>query len=74
MKISAFFALIGFLILGFGLISERLQKSIITPPMVFTTVGLIVGSPMLRFLSLEPESEVIRSFEPHNSPNCSSCH
>ena len=35
------FIVIGCLILGFGLISKWLQKSIFTPPMMFTSVGLL---------------------------------
>ena len=32
------------LIIGFGVVSERLHKSILTPPMVFVSVGLLVAA------------------------------
>ena len=44
-------------ILGFGLLSGRLEKSPITPPMVFLTVGLLGCSQGLGTLSLEPDNE-----------------
>ena len=36
--------LISFLILLFGLVSERLHRTIFTPPMVFVAIGLAVGA------------------------------
>lgn len=54
------FIVVGCLILGFGLISKRPQKSIFTPPMMFTSAGLLVGLPVLGFLTLDLESEVVR--------------
>lgn len=37
------FAVIAFSILAFGLVSGRVQKSVITPPMVFVALGLLVS-------------------------------
>ena len=39
--------LVSLLILGFGLASERLHRSSLTPPMVFVGVGLALGSDLL---------------------------
>ncbi len=36
--------LISLLILLFGLVSERLHRTIFTPPMVFVAIGLAVGA------------------------------
>ena len=37
------FATIAAFILGFGLISGRLQQTVITPPMVFVIFGLLLS-------------------------------
>ncbi|MEE9292211.1 MAG: cation:proton antiporter, partial [Acidobacteriota bacterium] len=52
--------LAGFL-LAFGLISGRLQKSIVTAPMVFVAFGLLFGPLALGIIRLDVESEVIRT-------------
>lgn len=54
------FAIIAFFILGFGLISGYLEKTIITPPMVFVTFGLFLSPQGLGMIDLNPESEGIR--------------
>lgn len=36
--------IVGVAVLGYALVSERLAMSPITAPMVFTTVGVIVGT------------------------------
>ena len=41
------FAIIAALILGFGLISRRIQTTPITSPMVFVVFGLVVGNEAL---------------------------
>ena len=46
-------------ILGFGLVSGRAQRSIVTPPMVFVAVGWLVGPGGLGLLHFEVESEWI---------------
>ena len=60
MQTSSFVLLAGFL-LAFGLISGRLQKSIVTAPMVFVAFGLLFGPLALGIIRLDVESEVIRT-------------
>lgn len=45
--------IIALTVLAFGLISARLQKSIITPPMVFVFVGLLIGPQFLGLVHME---------------------
>ncbi|NEO24087.1 sodium:proton antiporter [Moorena sp. SIO4A5] len=54
------FAIIALFILGFGLISGRIEKSIITPPMAFVTFGLLLSPQLLGLLNLEVEHELVR--------------
>ncbi|MDR9402773.1 MAG: hypothetical protein RI580_04975 [Halothece sp. Uz-M2-17] len=54
------FAVIAFFILGFGLISGYLEKTVITPPMVFVTFGLLLSPQGLAMIDLNPDSEGIR--------------
>jgi len=51
-------ALIAILILGFGVVSGRLERSIITPPMVFVAFGLLIY--FTGVLHVEVENEVVR--------------
>ncbi|MEE8371162.1 MAG: cation:proton antiporter [Sphingomonadales bacterium] len=44
---SLAFAVVALGILGYGLVSGRLQRSIITPPMVFVLFGLVLGPQVL---------------------------
>ena len=60
MHISAL-VLIAALLLLFGLISKKLQKSVITPPMVFVVCGLIAGPAAFGLFELEIESEFVRT-------------
>ncbi len=46
-------------VFGFALVSERLSMSPITAPMVFTTIGLIVGPAGLDWFDLELGSEAV---------------
>lgn len=46
-------------VLGYALISERLASSPISPPMVFTTVGLILGTGGLGWFDLDIEGEAV---------------
>ena len=46
-------------ILGYTLVSERLAMSPITAPMVFTSVGLIVGTAGLAWFDVAVDSEVV---------------
>ena len=43
-------------IIGFGLISQRVQRGIVTPPMVFVLFGLLVGPRALGFIDADLES------------------
>lgn len=54
------FAIIAFFILGFGLISGYLERTVITPPMVFVTFGLFLSPQGLGLVNLSPDSEGIR--------------
>ena len=53
------FAIIAVFILGYGLVSKRLEASIVTPPMAFVTVGLLLG-PGLGLISLDIDSELVK--------------
>ncbi len=44
-------------VLGYGLVSARLARSPVTAPMVFTAVGLIVGTGVFGWFDLELEGE-----------------
>ena len=58
MEVVTGFAVVGALVLGFGLISRRLQSSPLTPPMVFVVFGAVVGAHGLGLLDIGPESHV----------------
>ncbi len=45
--------------LAFGLISGRIEKSMITPPMIFATFGLLISPFVSRLLNLSVDSEVV---------------
>ncbi len=53
------FIVIALGILGFGLISGRVQKSAITPPMVFVLFGLFAGPWVLGLVGVDVESHWI---------------
>jgi len=46
-------------ILGFALISGRLKTTVITPPMIFVTFGLLIGPSLFGVVDAEIESDVI---------------
>lgn len=52
-------AIIALGILLFGLVSNRLQKGVITPPMAFTALGLLLGA--LGLLQLGSESPLVET-------------
>jgi len=52
--------LIALAIILYGLVSGRLQKSIITPPMAFALFGLFLGPLVLNIFHFEIESEFIK--------------
>lgn len=57
--ITETFALIALFIIGFGLISGYLEKSIITPPMAFVVFGMLLSSKILGLFELDIENEII---------------
>ncbi|MFB6276346.1 MAG: cation:proton antiporter [Halothece sp.] len=54
------FAIISFFVIGFGLISGYLEKSVVTPPMAFVIFGLLLSPQLFGLLNLETDSEGIR--------------
>jgi NhaP-type Na+/H+ or K+/H+ antiporter len=46
-------------VIGFGLVSERLQRSVVTPPMVFVLIGLAVSGPALGLIDFSRGTELI---------------
>ncbi len=56
---NAVFALIALFVLGFGAISGRISKSILTPPMIFTLFGFLVGAGALGLVDLEMDHPMI---------------
>ena len=56
---SQVLAIVALLILAFGLVSGRLQNSVITPPMVFVTFGLLVSPAVLGLVDLDTENELV---------------
>ncbi len=54
-------AIVALLILAFGVVSGRLQNSVITPPMVFVTVGLLVSPAVLGLVDLDAGNELVRA-------------
>ncbi|HHP7232565.1 MAG TPA: cation:proton antiporter [Xenococcaceae cyanobacterium] len=60
MNKAALFA-IAIFVLGYGLISRRLEKSIVTPPMAYVTFGLLISSSFLGLVrDVRVTNEVIR--------------
>lgn len=53
-------AILAVIILTFGLISRRIENSIITPPMVFVTAGLLMSPQLLGWLHIEISQEFLR--------------
>ncbi len=51
--------LVAVAIFGFALVSTRLDRSALTAPMVFTTVGLVVGREGLGWFDLDLEGEAV---------------
>ena len=48
------------LILGFGVVSQRLREGYLSPPMIFTAVGLLTGPAGLGWLEIDPVKESTR--------------
>ncbi|MBE9170550.1 cation:proton antiporter [Pleurocapsales cyanobacterium LEGE 06147] len=55
-------AAIALFILAFGLISKPIEKSVITPPMVFTIFGLLLSPQLLGLLNVNIKSEIVLLF------------
>ena len=53
------FVLIALFVLGYGLVSKRLENTMITPPMVFVTLGLVFGTGGLESLGMSVNENVI---------------
>jgi NhaP-type Na+/H+ or K+/H+ antiporter len=58
---SLAFIVVAVCILGFGLVSGRLQNSVITPPIVFVLFGLLVSPRALGWVDFEIDSGVIHT-------------
>ncbi|MFQ6022129.1 MAG: cation:proton antiporter [Acidiferrobacterales bacterium] len=56
---SLAFIVIATCILGFGLVSGRVQKSVITPPMVFVLFGLLVSPRVFGWVDFDLDSRLI---------------
>jgi NhaP-type Na+/H+ or K+/H+ antiporter len=53
------FIVVALSILGFGMISGRVQRSVLTPPMVFVVVGFLVSQRVLGLVEFNLESRLI---------------
>ena len=53
------FAVLAAFLFGFGLISGRIGKSVITPPMAFVAMGLLLGPQLIGLIELDRDSELI---------------
>ncbi len=58
---SLAFVVVAAIILGFGLISGRVQNSILTPPIVFAGLGLLAGGHGLGWIDLHIEDHLIHT-------------
>lgn len=58
---SAAFIVIALFVLAAGLISARLERSVVTPPMLFVGFGLLIGPAGLGFVELDVESELLHT-------------
>ncbi len=53
------FAVVAAFILGFGSISGLIQRTVLTPPMFFVAIGLILGGGWLDLIHLDVEGEFV---------------
>lgn len=58
---SLTFITIALFVLGFGAISQRLQKTVITGPMIFTLFGILMSANLLGLIHLEVEDPLIHT-------------
>ena len=54
---------IALFVLGYGLVSKRLERTMVTPPMVFVLLGLLFGGGSLASLGMQPPGENSRNRE-----------
>ncbi|MGB5703209.1 MAG: cation:proton antiporter, partial [Polyangiales bacterium] len=52
---------IALFVLGYGLVSKRLERTMITPPMVFVALGLLFGGQGLATLGMHVDQRVIHT-------------
>ena len=50
---------IALFVLGYGLVSKRLERTMVTPPMVFVLLGLLFGGGSLASLGMDADQRVI---------------
>jgi len=50
---------IALFVLGYGLVSRRLERTMVTPPMVFVLLGLLFGGGSLAALGMDADQRVI---------------
>ena len=50
---------IALFVLGYGLVSKRLERTMVTPPMVFVLLGLLFGGGSLAALGMDADQRVI---------------
>lgn len=58
---SPAFIVIALFVLGAGLISGRLERGVITPPMLFVGFGLLIGPAGFGLVALDVESEILHT-------------
>lgn len=54
--------ILAFALLGFGLVSGRISKTVVTPPMVFVCVGMLFGNGGLNLLHINLSDHIIEVF------------
>lgn len=53
-------AIVAGLVVAFGVVAARLRGSVVTPPMIFTAVGLLLGPGVLGLLHVDVGNEAVR--------------
>ena len=53
------FAVVGFAVLAYGLISRKAEASIVSPPMVFTAIGFVVSGAALGWIDFRLDREIV---------------
>lgn len=54
-------AIVAGLVVVFGIVSARLRGTVVTPPMIFTGVGLVLGPGVLGLLHIDVGNEALRA-------------